>query len=457
MRRRFGMWGAIPVVVLLVALLAACGSTSPEDSGVVLIEDGADETLVAQTAWAQQHPTVTAGPSPTASLTPTPYTMPTTAPDVDTTQAITRVGSEEITLEEYQERVRFERWLPLRRLAHQVETQGIEQTLDLTLADNQNTLALFATLADSYSFGVQVQRILVIEAIATQEAIRRGVEIDPTQYDAKMALYLGLQVGDGGQLPPEFDEAYAAFLDEMKTYTGMTEEDFRHLVRAQTLYDELKFIISQEPGAVQSDQVNVGVNVEDILVGSEADAEQVIARLQAGDTMTDIAESFGLTSSSGASSRTIRTDDSTLPRDVRNTVFSADPGDIIGPFELSEGWYVAKVGQPVFDVPQPEDLDAMRQQHFLDWVEAQMDDPDYTVDYDNWVEYTPQEPLPRDVSPLLSEENMVLPASSSTTEDLGLADPQLDAEMDAIETPVGTAAAPETMADATAAATEAAR
>ena len=240
----------------------------------------------------------------------------------------------------------------------------------------------------------------------------------------------------------------------MKTYTGMTEEDFRHIVRAQTFYDELKFLISQEPGAVQSDQVNVGVNVEDILVSSEADAGQVIARLQAGDKMTDIAESFGLTSSSGASSRTIRTDDSTLPRDVRNAVFNADPGDIIGPFELSEGWYVAKVGQPVFDVPQPEDLDAMRQQHFLDWVEAQMDDPDYTVDYDNWVEYTPQEPLPRDVSPLLSEENMVLPASSSTTEDLGLADPQLDAELDAVETPVGTA---EVTIDATAAATEAVR
>jgi parvulin-like peptidyl-prolyl isomerase len=448
------------MAALLVALLAACGSSDSGDSGVVLIEDGADQTLVAQTAWAQQHPTVTPGPSPTASITPTPYVMPTTSPDVDTTQPITRVGSEEITLDDYQKRVRFERWLPLRRLARQVESQGIEQTLDLTLADNQNTLALFATLADSYSFGVQVQRILVIEAIATQEAIRRGLEIDPTQFDAKLALYLGLQVGDGGQLPPEFDEKYAAFLDEMKTYTGLSEEEFRHIVRAQTLYDELKFLIGQEPEAVQTGEVNVGVSVQDILVSSEADAEQVIARLEAGEKMTDIAASFGLTSSNGKTSRTIGMGDKSLPADVVSAVFNAEAGEIIGPFELDAGWYVAKVGQPVFDVPQPEDLDAMRQQHFLDWVEAQMDDPDYTVDYDNWVELTPQEPLPRDVSPLLVEENMVLPASSSAPEDLGLADPQLQAELNAAA-PEGTVEplleATEPAPDDMAAATEAAQ
>lgn len=454
MRRRSVVWGLALAGMLLVALLAACGSTEPGDSGVVVVEDGASETQIAQTAWARQHPTTTPGPSPTPLATLAPYVVPTNAPDVDTTQVITRVGTDDITLEDYQERVRFERWLPLRRLAHQVETQGIEQTLDLTLSDNQNTLALFATLADSYSFGAQVQRILVVEAIATQEAIRRGLEIDPTQFDAKLALYLGLSVGEGGQLPPEFDEAYAAFLSEMKTYTGMTEEDFRHVVRAQTLYDELKFLISQEPGAVQTGQVNVGVSVQDILVGSEADADQVIARLNAGEEMTGIAASLGLTSSNGETSRTIRSGDPALPADVVNAVFAAGQGDVIGPFDLAEGWYVAKVGQDIFDVPQPEDLDAMRQQYFLDWVEAQMDDPAYTVDNGNWIEHTPQEPLPRDVSPLLREENMVLPETSSTSEDLGLADPQLDAELEAVMTPEGTADA---ALSATAEATQAAR
>ena len=41
-----------------------------------------------------------------------------------------------------------------------------------------------------------------------------------------------------------------------------------------------------------------------------------------------------------------------------------------------------------------------------------MDDPAYTVDYDNWISEIPQEPLPRDVSPYFTEETIKLPEGS---------------------------------------------
>jgi hypothetical protein len=38
-----------------------------------------------------------------------------------------------------------------------------------------------------------------------------------------------------------------------------------------------------------------------------------------------------------------------------------------------------------------------------------MDDPEFVVDYDNWFDLIPQDPLPRDISPLLHDENFILP------------------------------------------------
>ncbi len=83
----------------------------------------------------------------------------------------------------------------------------------------------------------------------------------------------------------------------------------------------------------------------------------------------------------------------------------------------------------------PEDIDALREDNFLNWIEGQMDDPAVVEDLFDWVVYTPQEPLPRDVSPLMSEENFTIPEDSGDvlgltegTEDLALTDtPEPDA------------------------------
>ena len=91
---------------------------------------------------------------------------------------------------------------------------------------------------------------------------------------------------------------------------------------------------------------------------------------------------------------------------------TAQKGDIIGPLSTARGWYVGVVGDPVFSALSPERLDQLREQYFLDWVEAKMDDPDYVKDFDNWYDFIPQEPLPQDVSPLLRDENVILPEDS---------------------------------------------
>ncbi len=410
MKQRSVVIGLLLGAVIVAGGLVACSSESDSGSpGFIHIEEGAAETEIARTAAALRNPTATPGPTLTPSLTPTPYVRPTDDPAIARDSVITRVGTAEITLADYRKRVRFDRYRLLFPIVKLAEKYGTENLLDLTRDENWYVASLFATLADSYSLGVQSHRIMVIEHLASQEARRRGLEVDPYRFDANMGEWLGVQVGEGGTLPPEFDARYDEFIAGIETYAGMTEEEFRRIVRAQTYYDQLAFLIGQEADINAAGETTIGVQVQDIVVQDRVEAETIARRLLGNEPLRDIAQSLGYQPVTEDTDRTLRRSDDTLPDHVLETIFLASQGDVVGPMRIPEGWYVAKVGREVVDMLAPADIEELRQQHFLDWIEAQMDDPDLVEDYDNWVSHTPQEPLPQDVSPLLRDENVILP------------------------------------------------
>lgn len=403
------------VGMMLAALaLAACGAESGGE--VYHVDLGATQTQFALVVNNPATATPTPGPSPTPLPTPTPYQRPTDAPDYDGSTVITRVGGETITLDDFRKRVRFERWHPLRTLAERVERRSPEEVLDLTNPENVTVASLFATLADSNSFGVQVQRVMVIESIARQEAARRELELDPFQFDANLALYLGILPGAGGALPDDFDEQYTEFLAEMRTYTGMTEDDFRRIVRAQTAYEQLEFLMGQEPAAIAgASEAQAGIEVRDALLSTEERAAEVAERLRAGEQLNEIMASLGLDAPEENASRIVRPGDQTLPVTVLTAIFDAAPDTVVGPFLTEQGWYVGRVLGEKFEVMTPAEIDDLRKQYFLDWIEGRMDDRVSTVDFDNWTADIPQEPLPRDVSPYFTEQFIKLPPTPQSS------------------------------------------
>jgi len=401
MRWRKG-WSLGAVMLAVGLLVAACGEASP-GGGIVHIAD----------VTPTPEPTL---PTPTRTPVPTgePFVLPTLDPALDPEMPITRVGSEIITLGEYQKQVRMERFVRLYSLALTVERHG-PGVLDLTNPANTYVSALFSTLAESYSFGRQVQRVMVVDALTLQEATRRGIEVDHTQFQARLAQYLNLQVGAGGALPDDFDAEYARFIEALTRYSGMSEEEFRRVVRARVLYTQLKAAILQSPEAKPpAGEGTVGVEVEDMTVPDRAQAEQIAGRLRSGESLRDIMTALGFQAASASTSRVLRFSDESLGEDVMAAVRRAAENEVVGPLPTPGGWYVARVVRPVMDTLSPADLDAWREQYFLDWMERLMDDPAWVEDYDNWIAYTPQEPLPRDVSPLLRDEYVILPASTVT-------------------------------------------
>ncbi len=398
---------ALSLSLALAALLSACGGS--DEQGFIFIDEDATATQVALTQIARAHPSPTPGPSPTPTATSTPYFRPTDPPDYDGARVITRVGADEITLDEYRQRVRFDRYRLLYPIVKLAEKYGTRELFDLTRDENAYLAALFATLADSYSFGKQSHRLMVIESIAEQEAKRRGLEVDPYKFDALTAQWLGLQVDQNGQLPPEFQQRYEEFIRGIETYAGMSEEQFRRIIRAQAYYDQLKFLIGQEAPIDTENEAVVGVRMQDIIVDSEDEALEIARRLANGEPLRDIAADLGYDTDNVEDSRVLRRSDPNLPDSLLQVIFNAQPGEIIGPVLIPQGFYVGRVGEQVIDVLSPQDIEKLREDYFLDWVEGRMDDPDYVEDYGDWLNYTPQEPLPRDVSPLMHDENFTLP------------------------------------------------
>jgi parvulin-like peptidyl-prolyl isomerase len=398
-QRRYLSWLMLAGLALL--MLAACRNNE-EPRRAQVFRPAQAATDLAATSIALTNAPPTAGPSPTPTVTSTPYHTATPFPGAEPTLVVAQVGNREITLAEYQARVRYERWLPL-------EEFGPQRFWDLTKPENAQLLALFYTLSDPESMGVQSMNAILTDQIILREAARRDLELEQTIFDGRMAARLDLTLGPGGARPSNWDEVYQQFLQDLYLYTGMSEQQFVEVVTALAYYEQFKQIIGQE--APLPETTVTSVEVQDIFLDSREDALQVKDRLAQGELMVDIARSFGKVAESGQTQRSIERDTEGLPEDIIEAIFFATPGAVIGPYATNAGWYIANILDRSVDIASPGDLEATRNEYFRQWVIERLDDPEYTVDYENWKDYIPLDPLPQDVSPYMRTEFFTLPPS----------------------------------------------
>ncbi|GIK62327.1 MAG: hypothetical protein BroJett018_01210 [Chloroflexota bacterium] len=408
------------LLILLMVLLVACNDDR-EPARAVIDRPAQVVTDQAATAFALTNAPPTAGPSPTPSPTPTPYGTATPLPGYDPDLVLATVGGRDITVAYYQARVRYERWLPLEGLKRLLDKEGPSRLLDLTLSENSRTLSLFYTLSDPDSIGVQSMDAILTDQIILREAANRDLEIEQTVFDGRMAARIGTTLGEGGKRPDDWDETYQAFLERLELYTGMSEEQFLETVRALVYYEQLRVIIGDQ--AELPETTVTSVTVQDAFFDSRADALDVIERLQAGEALVDIARDYGKSPSNGETQREIQRDTEGLNEELINAVFEATPGMVIGPFPSSAGWYVANILDRKLDIPNPGDLQAVKDEYFRQWILAKMDDPEYTtlLEKENGLElyrdFIPLDPLPQDVSPMMRDEFVKLPENAYEEDD----------------------------------------
>jgi parvulin-like peptidyl-prolyl isomerase len=331
------------LTLMLLTLAAACGPVATPE----VIQDTSGEstlTAMAVTAQARRTTNTPAGPTGTPTQTSTPYVLPTDDQALPLDQPIVRVGDEVVTLGQFRQRVRYERFAALDNARRLIERVGLS-TLNLaTPGDNpaaDSVAGIFNTLANSDAFGHQVYDIVIRESIIRQEFTARGLTLDPKDVRDYWVRYLDLQ--QAPDIDAALPKAQDDYIARAMNYSGLSRQAIQRIFEAYVMALDLRPVIGKEnavlPGIVQ-------VKLRHVVAKTLADAEAAIAAINQGDDFRSVACRYSIDPAARGSGGNLGTmTRSQFPPGLKDpdVLLAADPGQIVGPLDSPLGWYVFRV------------------------------------------------------------------------------------------------------------------
>ncbi|MDQ4075359.1 MAG: peptidylprolyl isomerase [Chloroflexota bacterium] len=139
-----------------------------------------------------------------------------------------------------------------------------------------------------------------------------------------------------------FETGYEAFLAELQRRTGFTEEEFREVIRLGLLREKVREDFLED---VEVDTTEEQIHVAHILVETEEEAEEVVERLEAGESFEELAAELSTDESNAEAGGDL----GWFPRGqmveaFEEAAFALDePGEISEPVETQFGWHVIKL------------------------------------------------------------------------------------------------------------------
>jgi hypothetical protein len=170
------------------------------------------------------------------------------------------------------------------------------------------------------------------EAVTIAEAERRGIDTSDDAVTQYIAEELGVAPGGAGT---PFDTLYRQRLRE----TGLSNSDYRQLSRAALAESAILEQITEELG-----DTGPKIEMRVVVLGTEADANEVVERIEGGEDMGTIAQ----TDSSDIESRQqdgllTLTPPELFPESVRTAMEGQEPGTLLGPVLVQSQWWVFRV------------------------------------------------------------------------------------------------------------------
>lgn len=320
-------------MLALGLLVAACAG------GTGSASTAADDSLITMATTA----TLQAGlpPAAVAAQPTAPYVRPTDDPRVDPERVVATVAGHAITVEEFRNRVRYERWSMLDTLRRILEIVDLE-AIDLRDTTDPLTVTLINylyPLENAEAFAGQVLDAMLRERIIHQEFVERGLQPNPALLNNLWIRLLEIEGASGGSLPDDFDARLEAFMDDLGRFTDIRELDLRFMLTVRSEYQAVQQAVGAEV-AVDLEQLDV----RQIVVSTEAEAEEIVALLNAGADFTALAEERsidpGARSSGGDLGYFGR---GQMIPEFEEAVFEAEPGQILGPLQTRFGYHVVEV------------------------------------------------------------------------------------------------------------------
>jgi parvulin-like peptidyl-prolyl isomerase len=243
------------------------------------------------------------------------------------------VSGQPITMEEYEKQVA------------QVEAFFAQEGLDLESAEGRERLA-------------QARR-QVLEQMIDQELIRQaasgmGISISQAQLESSLQEIVDQSGGQGG-----FEQSLQAM--------GNSYEEFRQMLLDQLLSEAVYGAVTASISSTAEQ-----VHTRHILVSTRERAEEVLARLQAGEDFASLAREY----SEDISSREMGGDIGFFPRgimptEVEDAAFIAEVGEVSGVIESQFGFHIIQVLEKEEREIAVEVFESLRQQTFMQWLQKQ--------------------------------------------------------------------------------------
>lgn len=187
---------------------------------------------------------------------------------------------------------------------------------------------------DEAAYRQQVLDLLIENELIRQRAQAQGVSISEEQIDAEIEATLNDLLEDGqAATPAEAQEYFEGWLQG----NYYTREEFREIIRLTLMTQQLR-----EPVIASIPQATEHVRARHILVNSQAEADEVLARLNAGDDFVVLAAEYSVdvtTADNGGDLGWFARGGLLVP-EVEEIAFSQQPNEISGVIETDWGYHV---------------------------------------------------------------------------------------------------------------------
>lgn len=224
----------------------------------------------------------------------------------------------------------------------------------ITLAETQRMVARYGQQAgmDAAMLEEMALQTLIEQVLIEQAAAEQGITVSESELDAEMQA--NVQLAGGA-------EAWQNWLRQ----NLYTEAEFRDLLRDTLITSRMRDVITSELNGIVPQ-----VHARHILVQTEAEARDILTRLQNGEDFATLAaqHSIDVTTRENGGDLGWFVRDELLEPTLADTTFALQPGEVVGPVQTSLGFHIVQLLEKA-DRPLAEDKRALvAQMRFEHWL-----------------------------------------------------------------------------------------
>lgn len=197
-----------------------------------------------------------------------------------------------------------------------------------------------------------------------------------------------------GQDLKEFNELYDPY--------DFNLEDLRAMFEVQILREKLQEEITADLTPVEEE-----VWARHILVETEEEAQEVLDKLEAGESFSALAAEYSTDESNSQKGGDLGWfDKDTMVPEFTEVAFSLEVGEISGPVKTDFGFHIIQVIAKRENQIPPDEFRVIKQNAFEDWLSERRNAREDIVIYDVWEEYVPTKPeIPQQLLVELYQQN----------------------------------------------------